>query len=335
MDGYALHAAQIVEAAVPLAAARPIWTGQPLPPGADTVVPIEQCTVDRSGGRLVLTSHLPTGANVRRAGEEAMAGSAILPAGTSLGGAALGLLASLGIDTVLVHRTPRVAIVVTGDELVPSDQQPAAGQVRDSNGTMLASLVRANGGTSSRRRPVPDDPSLISAAVCEAAGSADLVCTTGGASVGRPDHLAAVLASAGELLAHGLAIRPGRPTTLARLDRTLVVALPGNPFAALVGFHAVVLPALRRLAGHPNPLPPRLSGELTEVVESRPGVDDFIPVRLTSGPRSMLAAPLERRGAAMLSGAALADGLAILGPDVRHAAAGDLTTVELLSRPWI
>jgi molybdenum cofactor synthesis domain-containing protein len=331
MDGYALSVADVSDGSMSLGAAHRIWTGQQMPPGTDAVVPIETCRVDEPAGRLLIGRSVSAGANVRRAGEEVGAGSLLLPAGTRLTSAGLGLLASLGVEHVGVHRQARITLLVTGDELTAAGRRPRPGEIRDANGPMLAALVEAAGGLPARHGPLRDDPAGIAAALEAGLRTADLVCTSGGASVGGRDHLPSVLAGAAELLVRGMAIRPGRPILVARAPSgVMMVALPGNPFAAFVGFHAIVAPILRRLAGDPDPLPARLTARLTGAVESRAGLDDFVPVRLVFGESGVLAEPLEQRGSAMLRGAARADGAARLGPETKLAEEG----AEVIIEPW-
>lgn len=330
MDGYAIASTLVHGMRIDLRRVVPISTGHPIPDGCDAVVRVEECSPDESAQVLVLHRRIMPGADIRVAGEEVAAGSVLLPPGARLGPAAAGLLGSLGIDAVPVHRRPVVAVLVTGDEIVPSDGPPAADQIRDSNGPMLDSLVRSCGGCPVREPLVPDDPRRLGTALRRAAADADLVCTTGGASVGGRDHLAAVLAGEGEILFRGLAIRPGRPTLAGRIDGTPVVGLPGNPFAALAGFHALAGPMIRRLAGDPDPLPLRLRARLAGAVDAREGLEDLVPVRLRREAAWIVAEPLGKRGAAMLLGAAQADGLAIIGAERGALEAGDIVDVE----PW-
>ena len=242
----------------PLAAgeALRISTGALLPEGADMVVAQEDCElhgehleVDRD-----LVGDPQPGHFVRLAGSDVTAGAALLPAGTVLGPGELGLLAGCGHTTAHVHRPPRVAILCTGDELVPVGAWPQRGQVVSSNGLMLAWQAREAGAEILDLGIAGDDPNALHAAL-ERGLEADLLVTCGGISVGDHDLVLPTLIGLGaELVFRRLRLRPGRPSTLLRAPGpagpVLVFALPGNPASAHVGFELLVRPALRRLLGH-------------------------------------------------------------------------------------
>lgn len=330
MDGWAVRAASVRHDQFALAEVVPIWTGQPLPESCDAVVPMEHGRV--GAGVLRIDGPIRLGQHVRRVGEELEAGDVALMAGDRIGPAAVGLLTALGIEHLEVRARPRVAILVTGDEVIHPEAQPVIGEVRNSNGPMLHALIEAAGGEVGDARQLPDDPERIAGAIVELAMSADLVCTSGGASVGSRDHVISAAGVAGVVACHGLAIRPGRPTSVALVGDTPVVILPGNPFALLVGYQAIALPLIRRLAGDPRPLGFGLPARISEPVASRPGIDEFLPVRLETRGAELTAVPLARRGAAMLLGAARAHGLALLDAATTDLPAGAIVTVELLDQ---
>jgi molybdopterin molybdotransferase len=191
----------------------------------------------------------PRGRNVRVAGLDFTIGDVRLKKGRRLTGRDVSLAAAMNHATVLVHRRPKIAIVATGDELVPIGTRPRPGQVVSVSSTMLALLVRRAGGEPHVCPEVGDDPGATRAAL-EDARTADIVITTGGISVGDHDHVGAALEALGaRSLVRGVALRPGKPTTVAALGRTLVFALPGNPASTLVAFELFVRPAILRRSG--------------------------------------------------------------------------------------
>jgi molybdopterin molybdotransferase len=274
MDGWAVAAADVAQAracgsdvvltvagesaaghpaatALPRGAAARISTGAVLPEGADAVVAQEDTR--RDGDRLVIDSAeaeaLEPGRFVRRRAQEVRAGEVLLSAGHRLAPGDLALLAGAAAERPVVHRRPRVAIVATGDELVAIGSRPAPGQVVAVSSTMLAQLVRRAGADPWVRPDVRDDPGATKAAIADAT-SADVVITTGGISVGDHDHVAAALQDLGaRVLVRGLALRPGKPTTIAMVGRTLCICLAGNPASTLVAFELMARPALLRLGG--------------------------------------------------------------------------------------
>jgi molybdopterin molybdotransferase len=266
MDGYALRAADsgkplrvVYEVAAgdpppanalgPGEAAR-IFTGAPIPPGADCVVMQEQA--ERRGDELRVDRASP-GQHVRRRGEEVRAGDTVLPAGTTLHAAELSLAAASGSARVSVHRRPRVGILVTGNELVPVGTEPAPGKLVETNSIAIAQYVREAGAEPILLGIAPDRTDEIARTLASA--EADVLVTTGGASVGDHDHAQAALEKiAGELVFHTVAIRPGKPVLFGTASQgRLVFGLPGNPAAAMLGFELFVRPALRILGGDPKP----------------------------------------------------------------------------------
>ena len=328
MDGYAvrLGSGQGSVRSVLRSDAWPIATGMPIPPGADAVVPIER--VHEAPERLQFDTDVRPGDHVRRAGEELAAGSLGLAAGSRLTPAAIGLLSSFGLDSVPVIPPPRVAIMVTGDEVAEPGLALPPGHIYDADGPLLRALVEEAGGEVVASERLPDDPVRIGKWLVNLAQEADLVCTSGGASLGTRDHLIGRLRELGSLLVHQLAIKPGRPTSMGMIGGTPLVVLPGNPLASLVGFEALVRPALRRLAGDADPLRSRSSAIARGPIAHRPGRLELVPVRsVGAGPVAEVEAVIER-GSAMLSGAALADGLALLDADRGGVAPGERVTVE-------
>ncbi len=231
-----------------------IFTGAPMPVGADRVVMQED--TGRSGDLLTVAANAETGPFVRPRGMDFAAGSA-LPAGRCLRPADIALLAAMNVPVVAVHRRPVVAILCTGDELVAPGGAPGPDQIMASNGFGLAALAQ-DAGAVARLLPLARDDVDVLEACLRLAEGADLVVTTGGASVGDHDLLARASTALGlELAFHKVAIRPGKPLMAGRLRGTPMLGLPGNPVSAMVCGHVFMVPALRRLAGHAAAAAPR------------------------------------------------------------------------------
>ncbi|MDO9490202.1 MAG: molybdopterin molybdotransferase MoeA [Sphingomonadaceae bacterium] len=235
-----------------------IFTGAPLPAGADTVMVQEDVARDGEAVELAREGPPRAGAHVRPAGLDFTDGDALVAAGAPLTPACLGLLAAGGYGELTVHRRPRVALLSTGDELVAAGHAIGADQIVNSNGPMLHALLAAAGADVVDLGIVADDRAALIAALGRATG-ADLLVTVGGASVGDRDLVVPVLESQGATIDFWkVAIKPGKPMLTGTLGPMRVIGLPGNPVSAFVCAHLFVLPALRRMAGSPSPLPPVL-----------------------------------------------------------------------------
>ena len=260
MDGFAVRAADtpgelplvgevaagsVVERPLEAGTAMRIMTGAPLPDGADAVVPLE--VADESEGRVRVEGARP-GDYVRGAGSDTMAGAEVCLPGL-LGAPALAVLASLGIARVAVRRRPVVAIVSTGDELVEPGEALRSGQIYDTNKVALAAAVREAGGEPLAAPRARDDAATIETALRNASRQADLVVTSGGVSVGRYDHVRAVLERHGSLDFWRVAVQPGKPLAVGTFEGAIVVGLPGNPVSALVTFELFVRPFIRATLG--------------------------------------------------------------------------------------
>ncbi len=285
MDGYAVRVAEaaagpLAERAGLVAAGDPpppplsageavrVMTGAPLPGSAEAVVPVE---VARRDAGFVRAEVAPSpGEHIRRRGESVRAGATLVSRGRRLAAQDLALAALAGADPIACHARPRVAIAVTGSELVPSDAAPGPGQLRDSNGPMLAALVRVRGGVPSVRRAVADEPEAVRRLFEQAGDDADLLVTSGGVSAGDLDLLPAAAERAGfEMLFHGVAMRPGKPVAFARRGRALWLGLPGNPVSSAVCFQLFGAMALDALSGVPDPGPRFVAARLERAVSIR------------------------------------------------------------------
>jgi molybdopterin molybdotransferase len=269
MDGYAVRSADVavgrpvpvvaevraeqVPALLPPGTAARIFTGATLPPGADAVIPQEQATRHPDG-----TVELPpaqTGSFVRRQGELCRAGAALADPPDEVTPQLVALLAAAGAARVRIVPRARVAVLSTGSELVPPDRRPAPGQIRDANGPMLAALARRAGFPVTLVSHAPDKPDALRAALERALSTADLVLTSGGVSVGDYDLVPQTLRQIGaRIIFHGVAIKPGKPTLVARRGSAWVLGLPGNPISALVGWRLLGRPLGQTLSGVPRAL---------------------------------------------------------------------------------
>jgi molybdopterin molybdotransferase len=306
-------------------------TGAMVPPGTDHVLRVENTSESAVDGATLVHGDIPVRRDWRDAGEEARLGERLLPAGTAVTPAVLGLAASCGYDTLAVHRRPRAAMLVFGDELLTAGP-PADGRIRDSLGPAFPSWLRRLGAEvvgPPAIQPVEDTLEAHIAALETAAQQADLVVTTGGTMHGPVDHLHPALAALGaEYVVDTVAVRPGFPMLLARLPHgTWVAGLPGNPQSATVALVTLVMPLLAGLRG--LPMPPTARVRLGADV---PGRGDFTHLALVRGEADGLAYPLTHVGSAMLRGVASADGFAIVRPG-QAAPAG--TDVELAALPLL
>jgi molybdopterin molybdotransferase len=287
-----------------------VMTGAPLPEGADAVVPVEDSDTSSEPGRVAFRAAARPGDHVRRRAESVRAGIELLPAGRRLDPAGVALAALAGAEPVFVHRRPRVAVAVTGSELVPAERVPGAGQLRDSNGPMLLALCRVRGVAAVARRVVADRDDAVDALFARAGDEEDVLVTSGGVSAGDFDLLPKAAERAGfELLFHGVAMRPGKPVAFGRRGAALWFGLPGNPVSSAVCFRLFVRRALDALEGDalPGPrfLPARLAKSLS-VRGKRETYRDAVLDRSTPETRIL---GLEGRGSHDLAAHARADAL--------------------------
>ncbi len=322
MDGYALRSSDTpgtlrcvgrIAAGVPAeqslgaGEAMGISTGGVVPDGADAVVPIE--LVREEGAAVVVPNAVASGSHVRPRGGDVRAGELVLGDGAALTPSRLAALASAGLGEVRCARRPRAAIVATGSELRPLGEPLGEGEIYDSNGVMLASLLAAAGADVVPPERVSDDPAAHEAALARGL-EADVLVTSGGVSVGSHDLVRETLARLGaEEMFWGVAMRPGKPVAFSVRGDTLVFGLPGNPVSSLVGAMLFVLPALRALQGLARPEPPFRTGVLAAPAARRPARDDFQRARLERSGDDVLLRPLEGQESHMIARAAAADAL--------------------------
>ncbi len=331
---YLRLAGEVLMGRVPTCAVGPreavrIHTGAMLPTGADAVVMVEE--TNEHGDEVEVLAAAPAGDNVLLPGDDLRPGALALAAGSRLDVAALGGLAALGRSVVRVRARPRVAILSTGDEVVPVGERPAGAQVRDINATTVAATVEAAGGEALPRGIVPDDAAELARRAGAALDEADALVISAGSSVSHRDITAEVVARLGApgILAHGIAIRPGKPTILAMCGGKPVIGLPGNPASAVVVAWRIVRPLVRRLAGERDVL---LDGDgtidavLALDLPSRPGREDFVPCRLDRSSDPPRATPIYGESNLIFT-LVRSDGLAIVPVDRSGLRAGERVRV--------
>ena len=348
MDGYAVRAADTVGASRhspvvltvrdrgtdcrPLGAV-PVHTGSEIPAGADTVVKIED--TETVGDEIEVFTALAAGANVGSVGEDVAEGQSLYKPGHRLRPSDLGLLKSVGCYNVDVYQRPTVGVIPTGEELVEADPEP--GELIETNGLTVSQLVNRCGGVATYRNTVTDDTAALRAAI-QRDLTKDVIVTTGGSSVGERDLLPEVVADLGEVLVHGVAIKPGYPVGFGVIEETPVLMLPGNPVACLITAHQLLRPALKQAGHMPSEPVPTGTATLDRKLPSEPGIRTF--ARVTTSDDTIAASveareaadrtatPVHTGGAGILSSVAVADGWVVVPEEREGYSAGETVTVE-------
>jgi molybdopterin molybdotransferase len=355
MDGYAVRAADTFGASDALPAllsvvgavemgalpafaigagqAAAIPTGGYLPAGADAVVMVEEVT-PAAAGTIEVHQPVTAGESVLGRGEDVAQGALVLAAGAVVRPHDVALAAALGVRAVTAWRPPRVALLSTGDEIVPLEATTRPGQVRDSNAHGLRALLRSLGAEPLPLGIVRDERAGLERALREALECADVVALSGGSSVGQRDLAVEVVASlpGAEVLAHGVAVSPGKPTLLARCGGRAIVGLPGHPVSALVVAHVFLAPFVRYLAGaamRKGPLGQRVTATLASPLASQHGREEYVRVRLDHSADPPLAVPVLGRSS-MLSTLGRADGLLAVPLHAEGLPRGSAVEVTLL-----
>ena len=316
-----VHAGEVPMKRVGKSLCTQIATGAPLPTGADAVVMVED--TEREKDTVRVFRPVRSRENVSARGSDIRSGSRVIAEGERLTPAKVGALAAIGRVTVAVYARPRVALWVTGDEVVPPGEQLGPGQVYDINSHTMAAAVREAGGEPVPLGRVGDRLEDLRHAL-EAAAKEDLAVFSGGSSVGERDLVIDVLQSAGELLFHGIAIKPGRPTVLGRVGGTPVLGMPGNPTSCLSNCYVLLAPMLRRMARLPPPAGRVVEARLADRIRSPLGRAEVHTVRLEGGK----AVPAFKESGAITS-MAHADGYIEIPPDVGVVEKGERVRVTL------
>ncbi len=342
MDGYALHAADSSKASdrspVQLADNQIgfVNTGDALPDRADAVVPIEAVEIvgDRGASpSILLRAAVHPWSHVRPMGEDMVATEMILPAGHKLRPVDLGAAAGSGHDSLSVRIRPRVAVIPTGSELVPRGTLPKPGEIIEYNSLVLAAQLEDWGAAPTRLPVVQDDPEAIRAVVSEAARNFDLILLNAGSSAGTEDHTAAVVSSLGELLVHGVAIRPGHPVILGMLKGDVpIIGVPGYPASAALTGEIFVQPLIRHWLGLAESDERQIEAVLTRKVHSSLGDDEYLRVSVGKVGDKVVAAPLSR-GAGVITSLVRADGIVQIPAGIQGYAAGTPVQVRLYRTP--
>ena len=352
MDGYAVRSVDVQSAPVRLRvvgeaaagkafagevgsgqAAR-IFTGAPLPRGADAV--LLQENADREGDEVVVREPVQAGRHVRRAGLDFSAGETLLPAGRRLGARDLGLAAALGHGVLDVSRRPRVAILATGDELALPGKEAGPDQIFASNSFAIAAAVAGEGGLPLDLGIAPDEPAAIRAAIERAISEkADILVTLGGASVGDHDLVRPALEACGVTLDFWkIAMRPGKPMMAGRRGEMLALGLPGNPVSALVCSVLFLIPALRRLAGNADVAPKTRRGRLGRDMPANDHREDYVRAALSHDADGVpVATAFPRQDSSMLRALSEAECLLVRPANAGPARAGDPCDILLLPPP--
>ena len=351
MDGFAFDGTQLTADAllslkvIGTALAGKAWTGQVqrgecvkimtgaiMPSSLDTVVPQELATL--TGDQITIPPNvLQAGDNRRHLGEDLMQGQPALQKGELLTPAALGLVASLGLDSVPVLRRLKVAYFSTGDEILSLGEPPREGAVYDSNRYTVFGLLTRLGCQVIDMGVVRDQPEALEAAFVQAALQADAIITSGGVSVGEADYTKAMMKKLGDVAFWKIAMRPGRPMAVGRIldpKPTILFGLPGNPVAVMVTFLAFVRPALLRMMGCTRSAPPLLKAKSLEAIRKKPGRTEYQRGRVSTAPDGSLQVKTTgNQGSGVLSSMVQANGLIVLHHGQGHVAAGDELSVMM------
>jgi molybdopterin molybdotransferase len=308
-----------------------IATGAPVPAGADTIVPIENCEV--AGDRVGILAASPEGKHVRPTGEDVKGGEVLVTRGRRLGAPELALLATAGFSHPLVHPRPRVVVLSTGDELIAPPGSPAYGQVRDSNAYLLFGALREAGAAPVLAGIVRDEVDQLRDTVLSRLVQADAFVSSGGVSVGERDVVKAAFFRRGDVEFFKVAMQPGMPQGFGTIEGKPYFGLPGNPVSVFVSFEVFIRPAILKMMGRANLFRPQITARLTADVSGPKGKTQFARVLVRPEGDGYAATPTGGRGSNLIATVARANGLAIVPAGVETAPAGSDVTVMVFRAP--
>ena len=307
-----------------------IMTGAPVPSGADCVVMVEHVKLHENFLHFDPAYTIKAGENIVPAGAEAKSGAAIVSAGTRIAASHVAAAAACGYSTVSVYARPRVAILATGDELVPVDQTPLTHQIRNSNSYSLAAQITLAGALPVILPVAPDDPAEIESSIRRAA-DCDLLLLSGGVSMGKYDFVEqALLALGAEFFFTGAKIQPGRPVVFGRLPQQFFFGLPGNPVSTMVTFLLFTQPLIAALSGEENGGPRFALAQLAHDLPVKPGLTRFLPGRIDFNIHTPQATIIPWQGSGDLASTASANGFVVVPADAGDLSAGDSVSVLLV-----
>ncbi len=350
MDGYAVRSADVGAVPVTLTVtedvpaghvasgsvgpgtAIKIMTGAPMPAGADAVVRVED--TEQVGRRVTIRAAVTEGYSVRSAGSDVTAGVEVVPVGRRLTPAMLGVLASVGVTTPIVVGRPRVAMVSTGDEVVPiTTEALGPGMIRDSTRPVLGAMLTELGAEVVDLGIVGDDAATLAGVLSEAAASCDAVFTTGGVSMGEYDVVKQVLSDLGTIEFWQVAMQPGKPFAFGLIGGTPLFGLPGNPVSVAVAFEQLARPALLTMMGSRTVLRPRIRARLTESVTTDPSRTVFLRGTVERSGDEWSARLSGRQESNVLSAVAAANGWVVVDRGTERVEAGSMVAVEMFGWP--
>ena len=307
----------------------PIWTGNPIPTNADSVVMIENTVQTKS--KLEVYIQLPKGANISKKGEDINAGEVGIRSGTRLKPHHLALLSALGCKSIKVSRKPKIGILATGNELITSETSPSYGQIFESNRVLLSGLCKELGSEPIDLGIAKDDPTNISEKLNLGLKKCDGIITTGGTSVGKFDFVPEAVNKIGTpgVIAHGMALRPAMPTGLAVIEEKPILILSGNPVAAIIGFEVFMRPLLFRMLGATFETRPTIKGILTRKAPTRLGRKTFLRVRVFQKNDENFVEPISARGSSLISSMTRANGFVVVPANREGVREGELVSVQL------
>ena len=337
MDGVAVRAHETVGATEtsPLRlkiGEQAVWvdTGDPIPSGFDAVIMVE-IVHEVDGSTIEIQSPVPPYHHVRPLGEDIVATELVLPENHEIRPVDLGACAAAGLIEIAVRRRPTVAVIPTGSELVQSGTSPKEGEIIEFNTLVLAGMIEGWGGVPTRWRPVPDDYQQLKSAIKAAVKENDVTVVNAGSSAGSEDYTAQLVEELGQLLVHGVAIRPGHPVVLGVVDKKPVLGIPGYPVSAVLTCELFVKPLIDKKLGRAPEGRDRINAIMTRKVTSPMGEDEFLRVRLGRVGDKMVASPVQR-GAGVIMSMVRADGLLLIPRSSEGLGAGEKVSVELLRR---